>query len=118
MKAILKPLKRRYYGTIVEIVDGPYAGHEITVWISVGDCDLQPSKRELDFAGITQDQWNTNPQVGTWPMETPDYCDGKPGQALMARDQLGICDTHFEGRIAYEAALGLIEVLKGIKSEP
>jgi hypothetical protein len=109
MNAIIKPLDGKYYGTVVEITDGPYAGHEVVLWISVGKCDLEPSIRELDKYGITQEQWNENPKM-------PDYeALFLPGSPITAREVVDICDSHFEGRVAYEAALGLIDVLKKIK---
>ncbi|MBV8774556.1 MAG: hypothetical protein JO166_19805 [Deltaproteobacteria bacterium] len=52
MKACLKPLSSidEYYGTIIEILDGPYKGPTIKVWENTWpwhDDDLQPSDREL-----------------------------------------------------------------------
>lgn len=113
MKSILKPLHGKYYGTTVEITDGAYKGQEVTIWISTGENGPEPSIRELERQGVTQQQWDNNDQVGNWPMNTPDYCNGVAGDAIKARDWM--CDTHFEGRIAYEAALGLIEVFKNIR---
>ena len=114
MKAELKPLDGKYYGTEVEIVEGPYKGHVVTIWMSTGANGPEPSVRELERHGVTQEQWDRNEQVGNWPMETPDYCDGVAGAPIMARDALNICDSHFEGRVAYEAALGLVKVLEAI----
>lgn len=117
MKAEIRPLKGKYYGTQVEILDGSYKGHVVTIWISVGEKGIEPSVRELRAHGVTQEQWDKNEQVGNWPLDTPDYCDGEPGAAIMARDSLGIHDSHFEGRVAYELALGIVTVLKSIQDK-
>lgn len=114
MKAIIKPLEGKYYGTIVEITEGPYKGHEINIWISVGEKGPEPSIRELEGCGITQEEWDHNERVGNWPRSTPDYCNGSPGDPIMARDALEIYDSHFEGRIAYEIAIKLVKAIEEI----
>jgi hypothetical protein len=118
MKAALKPLEGKYYGTIIEIIDGIYAGHAINVWISTGmaygEFGLDPSIRELEHYSITQKQWDNNEQVGNWPIETPAYCEGEPGAPIMAREALGIFDSHFETRVSLEIAQGIIKLLESI----
>ena len=116
MNAILQPLEGKYYGTKVRIIDGPYSDHEITIWLSIGLSGIEPSIRELEKYDVTQEQWDNNEQIGTWPMDTPDYFDYKPGSPIFARDSLVIYDSHFESRVSYEIAMGLLEVLKDIKS--
>ena len=116
MKAEIKPLEGKYYGTKVEVTDGPYKGHVVSIWMSPSRTGAPPSARELARHGVTQEQWDSNAQVGNWPMDTPDYCGGEAGAPIMARDALNICDCHFEGRAAYEAALGLVKVLEAIKA--
>jgi hypothetical protein len=61
MHARLNPLKGKYYGTIIEIVDGPLEGNIIEVWLKSDDWDYdgnEPSDRELAHWNITREEHN------------------------------------------------------------
>ncbi len=98
MKAKLKPLRGKYYGTVIDVDFDDGGGDSIELW----DCaDFQPSDRELAEAEITREQYNNN--------EVVDH-DSLFGD-IPARDALEVCDGHFESQKTYERALKLIAAI-------
>ena len=100
MKAILKPLEGKYYGTEIEIdfEDGK-ANEVIKLWNIDG---YEPSVRELESNGYTQQQWDNNEQV-----------DCGFGEKIEIRKMDLICDSHFESKLTYERALKVIRLING-----
>ena len=97
MKAKLKPLKGKYYGTEIIVSDNGIEAH-IKIWDSG---DYEPSKRELESHGYTEKQWNENELV-----------DNGWGDAKEPIKSLGlICDCHFESKQSYELAIKIMERL-------
>ncbi|MBQ19132.1 MAG: hypothetical protein CMD31_00090 [Flavobacteriales bacterium] len=60
MKAELKPLKGKYYGTKIKVIDDNGTEAYIEIWDSG---DYTPSKRELEADGYTERQWEENALV-------------------------------------------------------
>lgn len=82
MKAQIKPLSGKYYGTII-IIDFQDGGHteEIKLW-DAGD--WEPSCRELEKYNMTLEQWNEEDMS---------------------------CDGHFESKLTYDRAFRLISLI-------
>lgn len=97
MKAEIAPLNGKYYGTRVHITDGPARGASITIWLATGE----PSKREIEFWGHTQDEWDSNAEVE----------DGWGGKAPIKNCDF-ICDSHYECRESFRVAEAIVEALK------
>jgi hypothetical protein len=98
MKAILKPLEGKYYGTEIEIDFGDGREKEtLKLW---NDGDYEPSIRELERYGYTQEQWDKNEKVD----------NGFGGKTEIRNIDL-FCDSHFESRLTYERASKLINVI-------
>jgi hypothetical protein len=53
MNVRLKPLDGKYYGTVVELLDGLLKGNEIKIWLNTRDWEAndghEPSDRELVY---------------------------------------------------------------------
>ena len=100
MKAKLKPLNGKYYGTEIEIEFEDGSDNEvIKFWNTDG---FEPSIRELESNGITQKQWDNNELIDNgW--------DGKS----KAKEMDIICDSHFESKLTYERALAVVSALNG-----
>ncbi len=101
MKARLLPLKGKYYGTEIEIIDDEGFEYVIRLWNSV---NYEPSDRELD--GIcTIQQWRNNEFL-------PEVIDGWTGEkGVHAKEAVEICDSHFESRNTYKLAKRLTELI-------
>lgn len=98
MKAELKPLKGKYYGTKIKVTDDNGTEATIEIWDSG---DFTPSKRELESYGYTEQQWEENALVDSgWDTEIP------------IRETDIVCDSHFESKQSYELALKIIEKLE------
>ena len=100
MKAILKPLKGKYYGTEIEIHFEDGEEKEVLKFWNSGD--FEPSVRELERNGYTQEQWDKNEEVD----------NGWDGKTEIRKMDL-ICDSHFESRLTYERALKLVRLING-----
>lgn len=100
MKAILKPLHGKYYGTEIQInfEDGGET-ETFKLWDSG---DYTPSVRELESMGYTQEQWDNNE-----PIDDGYTNDGK----IPIREAGLICDSHFESKLTYERALKLLNLI-------
>ena len=100
MKATLKTLKGKYYGTIIEI-DFADGGDKETIklWDS-GDCT--PSERELAMYGYTKYDWDNNILV-----------DAYDGHKLPIWNIDLFPDSHFESELTYKRAL---EICKRINN--
>ena len=88
MKAKLRPLRGKYYGTEIEITDDNGFEYEINLW----NCgNFRPSPRELaswgDF-GTSEKYWKEND---------------------------GACDGHFESLSSYNVAKRIIMLINGVK---
>ncbi len=60
MKAELKPLDSKYYGTVIEIIDGRLERRSIKVWLRSENWDdgsMDPSRRELEAANLTIEEY-------------------------------------------------------------
>ena len=100
MKAILKPLKGKYYGTEIEIHFEDGEEKEVVKFWNSGD--FEPSVRELEQHGYTQVQWDKNEEVD----------NGWGGKTEIRKMDL-TCDSHFESRLTYERALKLVRLING-----
>jgi hypothetical protein len=100
MKAKLKPLTGKYYGTEIEIDFEDGSDKEvIKFWNTYG---LEPSKRELELFGYTQEQWDKNELID----------NGYNGMTPIKQMDL-ICNSHFESKLTYERALKVIAAING-----
>lgn len=98
MKAKLKPLNGKYYGTEIEIDFEDGSDKEvIKFWNTDG---FEPSKRQLERFGYTQEQWDKNELVDDG------YYEMTP-----IREMDLICDSHFESKLTYEHALKVVAAL-------
>lgn len=98
MKAILEPLKGKYYGTKITVLDDNGTKAHIEIW---DDGDYTPSKRELETNGYTEKQWEENEMVET----------GWEDVRLPIRDLDIVSDSHFESKQSYELALKIMDKL-------
>lgn len=82
MKAEIKPLMGKYYGTIIKIVEKyhPLEGREIDLWFASGS----PSRRELELYSMGEEEWR--------------------------RDLM--CDSHYECAETLRVAEAIVEALK------
>jgi hypothetical protein len=105
VKARLRDLDgRKYYGTYinVEIYDQKVETEaEIKIWVG----GTIPSRRELENAEITKQQWLDNDSVdddpdNLWPIH--------------ARDVLEMCDSHMETETDLLIAEKIVEALNSI----
>lgn len=98
MKATIKPLKGKHYGTEIEIEDGDIKT-SIKVWCNA---DCEPSQRELDSWEITREQWDKN--------EVINNCDSY-GE-FRAHEM--VCDGHFESQWQYDLCKKIAEAINSI----
>lgn len=98
MKAVLKPLDGKYYGTTIE-VDFEDGGDKETfkLWDSG---DFTPSIRELESLGYTEEQWINNELV-----------DNGWGGKIPIIEMDIVSDSHFESKLTYERALKIVSLL-------
>jgi len=96
MKAKLMPLKGKYYGTEIEIHFEDGEDKEVFKLWNTGN--FEPSIRELEAYGYTQEQWNNNEEVD----------NGWGGKTKIQEMDL-TCDSHFESKLTYERALKIID---------
>jgi hypothetical protein len=82
VKAELKPLTGKYYGTEIEITDGPLKDLCFKLWKSTGN----PSDRELEKNDYTREQLDKNKEL------------------LMYL----ICDHHYESQEVYKLAKDIV----------
>lgn len=101
MKAELKPLIGKYYGTEIEI-DFEDGGEKET--IILWNHDTEPSIRELERYGYSQTQWENNVEVD----------NGFNGKSKI-KDLDLFSDGHFESKLTYERALKLVSLINSIK---
>lgn len=97
MKAKLKELEGKYYGTVVEIEynDGKNVlKGEVEIWLAYG----APSIREIKAAGVTKAQWDSNAII-----------EGTGGET--AQSVLDICDSHYETENSLTAAEALVNAI-------
>jgi hypothetical protein len=100
MKAKLKDLSGKYYGTFVEINTGFNDGPEIKFWFTfqAGEKSYQPSDRELFNVGLTRQDWDNDIN-----------CIDEDGNKTTVRTMY--CDlacVHFEDQFSYETALNFV----------
>jgi hypothetical protein len=91
MKAELKPLAGKYYGTEIEITDGPLKDLSFKLWKSTGN----PSDRELEKNDYTREQLD------------------KKKELLMDL----ICDCHYESQETYQLAKDIVGFLNTTNDE-
>lgn len=103
MKAILRPLKGKYYGTEIEIHFDD--GEEKEVFKLWNSGDFEPSIRELEKYGYTQDQWDNNAMVD----------NGYGGEAEIRQMDI-VTDSHFESKLTYKRALDICYRINEIAS--
>ena len=98
MKAYIKSLEGKYYGTVIhaEVEDGVFT--EFEIWYSGGE----PSERELASHGYTVAQWRENVLVD----------NGWDGQTRI-RDLDLTCDSHHETQPTYDLARKIVDALNG-----
>lgn len=111
MKAILKPLNGKYYGTEIQInfEDGGDT-ETFKLWDSG---DYEPSVRELESMGYTQQQWDNNELV------SEGYSDEKGNPYMVPIRSAGlICDSHFESKLTYQRALKLLNLINNSGTSP
>lgn len=95
MKATLKKLSGKYYGTEIRI--DFQDGHEPEIIKLWDNGNYVPSKRELESMGYTEEQWRNNEEVD----------NGYDGKTPIQELDL-ICDSHFESETTYIRAMKII----------
>lgn len=93
MKAELKPLVGKYYGTEVEIssTDKAFGGGHVTIWVAG---NYEPSEREI--VGLQEH----HELEGYDPPTQEDF------------DEIA-CDSHYETQTSYEIACKLVAAING-----
>ena len=99
MKAELEPLEGKYYGTVIRITDGALAGRRIELWFASDE----PSRREIESWGFTQEQWDQNEVV-----------DNDFGCPAPVRDVVDIGDGHYECKETLRVAEAFIKTLESL----
>ena len=94
IRAKLKPLKGKYYGTKITLDFGGYE-EEIELWDSAY---FIPSERELNRDGFSKKEYEENIFVE----------DGWGGKQSI-QELLAPCDSHFESQTTYERAIEIIK---------
>ena len=95
MKAWIKPLDGKYYGTIIVIQDGQHRT-SIEIWCNA---DFEPSDRELDLWRCTRQEWDENILIDNgWGGKSP-------------IKEFAICDSHFESDWTYKLAQKIVKFL-------
>jgi hypothetical protein len=102
MKAELKPLTGKYYGTEIEITEGPLKDLCFKLW----KCTGNPSDRELEEYNYTRKQWNNNEMVD----------DGFGCEFPIQKSDI-VCDSHYESQEVYQLAKRLVEFLNIVADE-
>lgn len=82
MKAVIDSLYGKYYGTTVRILDGKLKGDRISIWFASGN----PSSRQIESWGHTQEEWDSDAEVD----------DGFGGKTRLRSGGDMICDNHYE----------------------
>jgi hypothetical protein len=96
MMVRLKPLGGKYYGTIIEFVDGPLVGNLINVWMrdrNWGGEGMEPSDRELAYREISREEYERLYHAD---------CDSTP---------IDISGGHYESRETFAIAHAIVEAL-------
>ena len=101
MKASIRPLDGKYYGTLIDITDDDGNEFQINLWNS---CGFEPSDRELG-GDCTIEQWRNN--------DILPYEDGWGNKTVRAKDWVEICDGHFESRGTYNMAKTIADLING-----
>ena len=100
MKAELKPLQGKYYGTKIVVIDDNGVQADVKIW---NTSDRTPSKRQLEAYGYTEKQWEENALVDS----------GWDDSKIPIREIDITCDGHFESKKSYELALKIVQKLNG-----
>lgn len=95
MKATIRPLEGKYYGTLIDIITDTGDDTTIVVWIPSGD----PSRREFESWGYTEQDWKNNIEVD----------DGWGGKVGIRSEYL--CDNHYESTQSLAIAEKIVEAL-------
>lgn len=82
VKAEVRPLSGKHYGTTVKLIIATRA-YDINVWIPLGP----PSEADLESWGVTQQQWMENVEVD----------DGWGGAEPIQR--MYPCDNHYQSEV-------------------
>jgi len=98
MRATLRPLEGKYYGTEIELHFEDGEGKEVIKFWNSGD--YTPSIREIESWGYTPEQWDDNEIV-----------DDGDGTMVQIRKLGLICDSHFESKLTYERAIKIVNVI-------
>lgn len=100
MKATIKPLEGKYYGTEI-VLEYHHKSEPVVLSIWVATSPVNPSPRELERMGITQQQFS-------------DVCSGK----LDYDELVGIYDGHYESVESLEVAENIVKSINDIPSLP
>ena len=109
MKAKIEELKGKYYGTKISVTLDDGTESEIEVWIHGKSCN--PSIRELSKYGFTQEQWDTDPVIRKVDSGDEYLTTKNIGEDLTVRDEVNICDSHYESAETYEICLKIADAL-------
>ena len=97
-EAEILPREGKYYGTRVRIRRAGYEW-EVKFW---NMADGNPSNRELEYHGVTREQWDDNLLMPDgWGGESP------------TREVMDFCDSHYESQMTYDMAKEYVDFLNG-----
>ena len=100
MKAHIEDLSGKYYGTTVDVEIDSGNTTSIEVWANSNE----PSKRQLEEDGYTQEDWDNNALVET----------GYGGKGKIRESDL-FCDNHFETKESYLLASIICDAINNIE---
>ena len=96
MKATIRPLKGKHYGTEIEVVDGSIST-VINVWCNA---DYVPSDRELEKLDATRQDWDNNVEID----------DGWGGKIHIRSSDIA-CGGHFESKWQHELCKKIVAAI-------
>ena len=96
MKAIIRPIEGKYYGTEIDIQTDSGREAHLRVWVACGE----PSIRELQERGFTKDDWENNVDID----------DGWGGKEKI-RNAGFLCDSHYECKESLEIAQKIVSAI-------
>ena len=94
MKIQIKPLKGKYYGTEIEVLDGTLKGMSFSIWHNTGN----PSERQLEQWSLTRQQWVNDELID----------NGWGGKSKISQMDF-MTDSHYESQETFEFANNIVK---------
>jgi hypothetical protein len=103
LKAKLKNLEGKYYGTIIEIIDEETSKVVTTINVGRVENSYTPSARELELYELTEQQWEEN-----YLIPNPN-CEEMSYSYIPCQKANLFVDSHYETKETYEIAREIVE---------